>query len=85
MCGVVGVKLKELYRNKEYSKVDLEKIVMTTRGMGSGTVTYYLEVPFKLVSTKCDAFTSFDHVGGWNHKPALVARKRQLSKALMKN
>ena len=51
--------------------------------MGSGTVEYYLLIPFIAVDKQCDAYTSFDHVGGWNHAPELAARKQQLSKALM--
>ena len=82
MSGVVGDKLKELYRQKIFVKVDFENIEMTTAGMGSGRVTYYLFIPFERVQNPCDAYTSFDHVGGWNHAPALVARKRQLQKAL---
>ncbi|WP_296347749.1 hypothetical protein [Winogradskyella sp.] len=27
---------------------------------------------------------SFDHVGGWNHKPELIKRKAQLQNALIK-
>ena len=47
------------------------------------TVTYYLKIPFVRVAKKCDAYTSFDHVGGWNHTPALSQRKKQLKGALM--
>ena len=43
-----------------------------------------LVIPFISVSEACDAYTSFDHVGGWNHAPALSARKKQLSKVLLK-
>lgn len=85
MSAAVGDKLKELFMKGEYSKVDFDKIVMTTTGMGSGNVVYYLKIPFKRVDTKCEAYTSFDHVGGWNHSPALTARKKQLSNALMSN
>ena len=85
MSAAVGNKLKELFHKGKYSKVDFDNIIMTTRGMGSGNVTYYLKIPFKRVNTKCDAYTSFDHVGGWNHQPALEARKRQLKKALILN
>lgn len=85
MSTEVGEKLKDLFRKEKYSKVDFEKIEMTTKGMGSGNVIYYLKIPFVRVNSKCEAYTSFDHVGGWNHKPALEARKRQLKKALMKN
>ena len=85
MSAVVGDKLKELFNKGEYSKVDFDNIEMTTKGMGSGNVIYYLKIPFKRVDTQCDAYTSFDHVGGWNHRPALEARKRQLKKVLMPN
>ena len=85
MSAAVGDKLKELFEMGEYSKVDFDHIIMTTNGMGSGQVIYYLKIPFQRVSTKCEAYTSFDHVGGWNHSPALEARKKQLKKALMHN
>ena len=81
----VGDKLKELFKIGKYSKVDFDNIIMTTKGMGSGNVIYYLKIPFKRVNTKCEAYTSFDHVGGWNHAPALKARKDQLKEALMDN
>lgn len=83
MSAEVGDQLKKLFAEKKYSKVDLNQIEMTTKGMGSGQVTYYLKIPFIRVDEKCDAYTSFDHVGGWNHSPALSARKRQLQKALI--
>ena len=85
MSHEVGDKLKELFRKKIYLKVDFTKIKMSTEGMGSGSVTYELKIPFIRVKNKCDAYTSFDHVGGWNHKPALEARKAQLKSALMEN
>lgn len=85
MSAVVGNKLKELFEKGEYSKVDFDNIIMTTQGMGSGNVTYQLKIPFTRVDTKCEAYTSFDHVGGWNHAPALEARKKQLNNALMNN
>ncbi|MCL5245154.1 hypothetical protein M4I21_04995 [Cellulophaga sp. 20_2_10] len=83
MSAKVGDKLKELFKGGKYSKVDFENIKMTTKGMGSGNVTYYLEIPFKRVNTKCDAYTSFDHVGGWNHKPELKSRKLQLKNVVI--
>lgn len=83
MSGKVGDQLKELYRDGEYSKVDFSKIEMSTKGMGSGKVVYQLVIPFKRVDEKCEAYTSFDHVGGWNHAPALEGRTKQLKKALM--
>jgi hypothetical protein len=85
MSKAVGDQLKILYIVKLYSKVDFEKIQISTKGMGSGRVIYRLEIPFIRVANKCDAYTSFDHVGGWNHTPALVARKKQLQKALLPN
>ena len=85
MSAKVGDKLKELFSKSEYSQVDFDNIEMTTKGMGSGNVIYYLKIPFKRVNTKCEGYTSFDHVGGWNHKPELEGRKKQLKKVLMKN
>jgi len=83
MSNAVGDKLKELYKSGKFRKVDFSKIVMKTDGMGSGHVTYELSIPFIAVKEKCDAYTSFDHVGGWNHTPALSKRKKELSSALM--
>jgi len=85
MSTAVGDKLNELYDNKLYSKVDFENIEMTTKGMGSGTVTFDLKIPFIRVESKCNAYTSFDHVGGWNHVPELNNRKKQLATVLLKN
>lgn len=84
MCAKAGEELKALFDHKKYVKVDFKNIEMSTKGMGSGNVQYFLSIPFIQVESKCDAYTSFDHVGGWNHAPALAARKRQLSKALLK-
>ncbi len=83
MSAKVGDKLKQLYKNRKYSKVDFSKIKMSTKGMGSGSVVYKLDIPFKRVGEKCDAYTSFDHVGGWDHSPALSERKKQLKSALL--
>ncbi len=83
MSAAVGDKLKELYDKEQYSKVDFSAITMSTEGMGSGEVTYYLKIPFLRVNSKCEAYTSFDHVGGWNHAPELQKRKKQLAPALM--
>jgi len=85
MSKYVGDKLKALYDEKLYSKVDMDNIIMTTKGMGSGYVEYELIIPFIPVALKCEAFTSFDHVGGWNHAPELENRKKQLSSALLRN
>lgn len=83
MSQKVGGKLKELFDAEKYCKVDFSNIVMSTMGMGSGSVTYALKIPFVSVAMKCDAFTSFDHVGGWNHKPVLSVRIRQLQGVLL--
>lgn len=83
MSAKVGDQLKKNYREGKYTKVDFSKIEMSTPGMGTGFVNYKLIIPFKSVSKKCDSYTSFDHVGGWNHAPALAARKKQLSRALL--
>ncbi|WP_324024807.1 hypothetical protein QSV08_16470 [Maribacter sp. BPC-D8] len=83
MSAKVGHKLKELYAQDKYVKVDFENIYMSTNGMGSGVVTYELKIPFVTVVTKCYAYTSFDHVGGWNHEPSLSRRKKELSPLLM--
>ena len=64
----VGNELKKLYTQHKYSKVDLENISMSTQDMnGTGNVTYKIHIPFVQVSDSCDAFTAFDHRGGWNH------------------
>ncbi|MBM3455620.1 MAG: hypothetical protein FJX80_10785 [Bacteroidetes bacterium] len=85
MCDSVGDKLKALYKSDKYSKVDFSKIIMNTEGMGSGKVIYKITIPFIRVKEKCQAYTSFDHSGGWNHEPALSERKAQLKSALMKS
>jgi hypothetical protein len=85
MSAKVGDQLKALYKSGDYSKVDFKNITMTTEGMGSGEVIYSLSIPFISVENKCDAYTSFDHVGGWNHAPALSQRKAQLQSVLMPN
>ncbi len=84
MAGRVGDKLKELYDQEHYCKVAFSNISMSTAGMGSGKVVYSLEIPFVEVDEKCQAYTSFDHVGGWNHAPALIRRKAELRALLMK-
>lgn len=83
MSAEVGDKLKQLYKEEKYSKVDFQNIQMATKGMGSGMVEYSLSIPFKTVEKPCQAYTSFDHVGGWNHTPAIVSRKNQLAKVLL--
>ncbi len=85
MSAAVGDQLKALYTSGNYAKVDFTKIKMTTEGMGSGNVTYSLSIPFITVKAKCEAYTSFDHVGGWNHTPALSQRKAQLKNVLLPN
>ncbi len=76
----VGLKLKDLYKKKRYSRVDFNKIEVTTEGMGDDVigVKYSVKIPFVQVSKPCDATTSFDHSGGWNHTPDLEKRKTDL-------
>jgi len=83
MSEVVGDQLKALYRQGKFSKVDFETIHMSTEGMGTGSVIYTLTIPFIPVNERCEAYTSFDHVGGWNHSPNLSKRKQELSGALI--
>tara|TARA_Y100001937_G_C7028848_1_gene289110 strand:- start:57 stop:860 length:804 start_codon:yes stop_codon:yes gene_type:complete len=65
--NLIGNKLKELYNKGKYSKVNFKDIEMSTDGMNSGTVEFKLKIPFERVSNECDAYTSFDHRGGWGH------------------
>lgn len=85
MSSAVGDKLKELYNKKIYSMVDLDMIKMTTLGMGTGNVVYTLDVPFIKVDQPCEAYTSFDHVGGWGHSPELNKRLTELKSLLLNN
>jgi hypothetical protein len=85
MSAKVGDQLKELYKSGDYSKVDFSNIIMRTKGMGSGNVTYTLSIPFIAVKEECKASTAFDHVGGWNHTPNLSQRKAQLQGVLLPN
>ena len=78
MHKAVAAKLKELYSQGIYSKVDLNNIKLSTKGMGTGNVVYIVDIPFIQVSDKCDAMTGFNHVGGWNHSPQLSERKKEL-------
>lgn len=84
MSKEIGIILKRLYAEGKYSKVDFDGIRMRTEGMGTGTVKYTLSIPLKRVKAACDAYTSFDHCGGWGHPPELTVRKAQLKSALMK-
>lgn len=89
MCEYVGKKLKQLYRDSLYSKVDFNRIKISTRGMNgdSNEVEYKVYIPFKRVP-KNQAMTAFDHSGGWGHKPELKKRKHDLlssPKKIVKN
>lgn len=89
MCEYVGNKLKELYLKGVYSKVDFNKIRLSTAGMNgdSNYVEYKVYIPFKRVP-KNQAMTAFDHCGGWGHKPELKKRKFDLlhgSSKIVKN
>ena len=80
----VAAKLKELYSQGDYSKVDLQNIKMTTKGCtmsnpGSPNCVYTVDIPFVKVTNKCDARTGFGHVGGWGHEGAGVdVRKKEI-------
>lgn len=79
MCEYVGNKLKQLYRDSLYSKVDFNRIRISTKGMNgdSNYVEYKVYIPFKRVPKK-QAMTAFDHSGGWGHKPEIKKRKFDL-------
>ncbi len=83
MAKYVGQKLKSLYEEGNYVKVDFSKIVMTTKGMkdGNDSVHYYLKIPFVKVKRRQDAMTGFDHSGGWGHAPDIAKRKYRLINA----
>ena len=83
MAAKIGDKLKDLFKNGKYAKVDLRNIEMTTAGMGTGNVEFSIKVPLVRVKERCDAYTSFDHSGGWNHEPNLKARLKELNTALI--
>ena len=74
----VAEKLKELYKQGNFSKVNFNGIELTTSGMGTGNVVYTVNIPFVRVNNKCDAMTGFAHVGGWGHTPELAKRKTEL-------
>jgi hypothetical protein len=89
MSNYVGIKLKELYNRGIYVKVDLKNIVMTADpvqyGENYNQTHVTIDIPFIRVKNKCDAYTSFDHVGGWGHthKINLSGRKSKLSSLLL--
>lgn len=89
MSNYVGIKLKELYNRGIYVKVDLKQIKMTATPVSniasSNRTTVTIDIPFIKVKNKCDAYTSFDHVGGWGHtyKIDLPSRETQLSSLLL--
>jgi len=85
MCSKVGDHLKSLFDRELYSVVNFDKIEMTTLGLGTRTVQYFLRIPFDRVDSRCQAYTSFDHVGGWNHSPELAKRQEQLKSVLLPN
>lgn len=82
MCDYVGKKLKKMFREGNYSKVDLKNIRITTKGMGDKDdyVEYVVSIPFVQVKDAAHAMTAFDHSGGWGHTPELKKRKQQLLK-----
>lgn len=85
-CYVIGDKLKELYKNGDYKKVNFDGIRMMTSGMAmdSSPVQFNLYIPFISVTSKCDAYTSFDHAGGWGHSNTkLQTRLNELNSELL--
>ena len=79
ISGEVGKKLKSLFDKKKYAKVDLNKIRMTSIDMDNlDSVKLEIFIPFKRVKKPCEASTSFDHSGGWDHDPEIEERKKQL-------
>lgn len=90
MADCVGKKLKEMYRNGNFIKVDLKRIEMSTKGMDDGDayVEYKIKIPFVRAKNAKDAMTGFDHSGGWGHTPDLQTRKDELlsgSRKIVKN
>ena len=89
ISNYVGIKLKELYNRGIYVKVDLKSIVMTADpvqyGENYNQTHVTIDIPFIKVKNKCDAYTSFDHVGGWGHldKNNVSKRKSTLSSLLL--
>ena len=89
MSNYVGVKLKELYKQGIYVKVDLKNITMAANPVQNGEnynpTKVTIDIPFIRVKNKCDAYTSFDHVGGWGHidKGNVSRRKTKLSSLLL--
>jgi hypothetical protein len=79
ISGEVGRQLKSLFDKKKYTKVDLKKIRMTSFDMDNlGSVKLEIFIPFKGVKKPCEASTSFDHSGGWDHDPEIEERKKKL-------
>ena len=79
ISGEVEKKLKSLFDKKKYAKVDLKNIRMTSIDMDNlGSVKLEIFIPFKRVKNPCEASTSFDHSGGWDHDPEIEERKKKL-------
>lgn len=77
----VGEELKKLYQEKKYVKVDLENISMSTKDMdGLDDVVYEVNIPFIEVPNACDAFTAFDHRGGWGHSKKERGVRKEFAK-----
>ena len=68
MVDTIGKLLKIKFLNKEFCKIDMENIRMSTLGMdNTGDVQYCLQFP--IIRTKeAEAKTGFEHCGGWNHE-----------------
>jgi hypothetical protein len=87
MANAVGNKLKELYDAGTYVKVNMQAITMLATSVhnnkNSNPTEVTITIPFIKVTDKCDAYTSFDHVGGWGHTPELERRKTELKSLLI--
>lgn len=79
----VGQELKDFFKAGLYKKVDLNHISMTSHASGPDLIEYKIIIPFVIVKGKCDAYTSFDHVGNWKKLPALDQRKKALETVLL--
>jgi hypothetical protein len=79
ICEYVGKHLKREFLKQNYLRVQLSKIKMKTVGMNDedNYVEYSVYIPFQKC-TRAQAMTSFDHCGGWGHRPEILKRKRDL-------
>jgi len=73
---VIGEFLKESYRAKNYLKVHIQGIKITTQGLDQEDSVYYsLSIPFQQANP-CTAHTGIEHCGSWNYQPKLFLNQR---------